>query len=98
MNLYNSWPVILIVTSNLFYHIAARSTPRDAEPFLSLAGTYLTASAASFFLYLLTASGSFSTDLHRLNWTSWLLGLAVIGLETGFIFMYRMGWTSAADR
>ena len=32
------------------------------------------------------------TDLKGLNWTSYVMGLAVVGLEAGFIFMYRMGW------
>ena len=26
------------------------------------------------------------------NWTAYLLGLSLVGLETGFIYIYRAGW------
>ena len=31
-------------------------------------------------------------DLKHLNWTSPVLGLCLIGLEAGYIYLYRVGW------
>lgn len=31
-------------------------------------------------------------SLQKLNWTSYALGLAIIGLELGYLLAYRAGW------
>jgi uncharacterized membrane protein len=31
-------------------------------------------------------------NIKSLNWASYALGLAIVGLEAGFIIAYRMGW------
>lgn len=60
---------------------------------MSLVVTYLVSAATAFVLYLATSGGSGLTQgLSRLNWTSAALGLAVVGLEAGFLYMYRTGW------
>ena len=41
------WPVLLILLSNIFYHITTKSTPSGANPFLSLAHSYLLAAMIS---------------------------------------------------
>ena len=28
----------------------------------------------------------------EVNWTTFILGLAIVGLEVGSIYMYRVGW------
>ncbi len=44
-------------------------------------------------LYLTIGNGeSLSTQIAGLNWTPFVLGLAVVGLEVGAIFMYKVGW------
>jgi len=87
------WPVILIVVSNVVYHIVAKETPAGANAFLSLTVTYLAGAVLAFVGYLATSSGkSIAQNFSQLNWTSWVLGLAIVGLETGFIYMYRAGW------
>jgi uncharacterized membrane protein len=32
------------------------------------------------------------TELSRVNWTSVVLGMAIVGLELSYIFAYRAGW------
>ena len=87
------WPLVLIVASNVVYHIVAKQTPAGASAFLSLTVTYLVGAVLTFAGYLATSSGkSIGQELSQLNWTSWVLGLAIIGLETGFIYLYRAGW------
>ncbi len=86
-------PVLVVVLSNTFYHICAKSMPANADSFAALTVTYQVGAAATFVLYLLTRKGSgFVSDFRALNWTAFVLGLAVVGLEAGFLWMYRIGW------
>ena len=88
------WPIGLVVLSNIFYHITTKTTPHEANAFLSLTVTYLVGGILSFLAYFITA-GKGSTlrqELMNLNWSSFVLGIAIIGLEAGFIFAYRAGW------
>lgn len=87
------WPVLLILLSNIFYHITTKSTPSGANPFLSLTLTYLLAAMISIVLFRVTASGkTLSESLGQLNWTSMVLAVVIIGLEIGHILLYRAGW------
>jgi uncharacterized membrane protein len=87
------WPAVLIVASNTAYHIIAKSTPRLLNPFASLVVTYLIGAAAAFGMYCATSNGqSFKQCLSHMNWTSYALGFAIVGLEVGYLFLYRAGW------
>ena len=87
------WPIALVVVSNVFYNIITKSTPSDGNAFLSLTVTYLVAAVCAFALYLTGGDrNGFSQDIHRLNWTALALGVVVVGLEFGYIHVYRAGW------
>ncbi|MDR3551815.1 MAG: EamA family transporter [Clostridia bacterium] len=86
------WPAILIVISNVVYNITTKSTPENANPFLSLTITYLVGSCFSFIAYLLWHENNLIENIKHLNYTSILLGFAIVGLETGYIYLYRAGW------
>lgn len=91
MNLY--LPIAVIVFSNIFYHICSKSTPEGIDPFAALTVTYLVGAAFSLLLFLAThRGGSLLTEYRQLNWTSFVLGLAIVGLEAGSIAMYKAGW------
>ena len=90
---YYIWPIILVIASNVFYNICTKSTPLGANPLVSLSVTYLVAALATGLLYFFTGSGSqLLNDYKSLNWTSYVLGLAIVGLEFGYINLYRAGW------
>lgn len=91
MNLY--WPIALIVLSNVFYYVCSKSTPADINPFASLTVTYIVGALASAILYFaLNRSGSLLREYHHLNWSSVVLGLTIVGLEAGSVYMYKAGW------
>jgi len=70
-----------------------KSTPSNANPFASLIITYLTATLATAILLLFNLSEKdFSQAFKGINWTSLILGLAIVGLEFGYITAYRVGW------
>lgn len=90
-------PVIIVIFSNTLYHICSKSTPRDANMFMSLVVTYLVATASSIAFYLFSAQNNgILSDVKFLNWTSILLGVGIFGIELGFIKMYRAGWNISA--
>ncbi len=87
------WPIALVVASNIVYQICAKSTPKGIDPFASLVVTYLVGAAASALLYFtLGSGGSLLKECGKLNWTSFVLGVVVVGLEAGWLFAYKAGW------
>lgn len=92
MGLYYA-AILLVVVSNVFYHIAQRSTPSDVNPMLSLIVTYLTAAAFCVMLLPLHPDRlSLVSSFKKLNWASIALGISIVGLELGFLLAYRAGW------
>lgn len=91
--LHYAWPIMLTVAANCIYSVSAKQTPADANAFLTLTVSYLVAALASLLLYL-GQNGLETVGVHfgKLNWTAVALGLAVVCLELGSIFMYRVGW------
>ena len=93
MNINMYWPIALIVLSNVFYHLCSKSTPQSISPFASLTVTYLVAAAASAGMFFtLDRGASLMREYQKLNWSSFVLGLAIVGLEVGTIYMYKAGW------
>lgn len=87
-------PLLLVILSNTFYHITSKSTPADVNPLASLCVTYLVAAAATFVLMLIR-QGVAREELFPfkgINWTSFVLGICIIGLEYGYLWAYRVGW------
>ncbi len=87
------WPVLIVVASNTIYNISAKSTPESINSFASLAVTYTIAAVCSIGMFFLTSSQKdIFLELSKANWTTYALGIAVVGLEFGFICIYRAGW------
>ena len=86
------WPVLLIVGYNIAYNLMTKSTPAQVNPFASLTVTYLVAAVFSFILLMFSSSGHPLGDFREVNWTGIVLGMAIVGLELGYICLYRAGW------
>ena len=87
------WPIALVVLANTVYNISTKSTPENANAFLSLAVTYLAASAGALILFFLGKErGGIGQELSNLNWTAIALAASVLALEYGYIMIYRAGW------
>ncbi len=88
------WPIALVVVSNIVYQICAKSVPRDIDPFASLTVTYLVGAAASAIAYFIANRGErLISEYGKLNWAPFVLGLVIVGLEVGFIYAYKAGWS-----
>ena len=87
------WPILVVVGSNTIYNIAAKATPAEVNPFASLALSYIVGAACSLALFFATAENkNLAAELAKTNWASLALGLAIVGLEFGYLCIYRAGW------
>lgn len=86
-------PVLMVVLANTMYNVCTKSTPSEVNPFITLFFTYLVAAAVTLVLFFLFGNSSDITgEIANVNWTSIVLGISIVGLETGYILMYRAGW------
>ena len=94
------WPIALIVFSNVFYHVCSKSTPDTVSPFASLTVTYFIGAVISAVLFFLLerSDGGLVAEYRKLNWTTYVLGIAIVGLEAGNIYMYKAGWYISAGQ
>lgn len=85
--------IILTVVSNVLYHIFLKILPPGIHPVTSLVILYGSALVPCL-LYLLffpPVEGLFSS-FQKISWANVGVGLAIVGLELGFILAYRAGW------
>ena len=87
------WPMLIVVCANTVYNVSTKSTPADINSFASLTVTYTIAAVSSLILFFITAENrDLASELTKINWTAFLLGIAIVALEFGFICIYRAGW------
>ena len=85
--------ITLTIASSALYHFSQKSTPSDVNPAVSIMVTYAVAFCLTvLLLFFLPARNGFLNELRRLNWASYLLAFSIVGLEVGFLLVYRSGW------
>lgn len=87
------WPILIVILSNTFYNICMKSMPADVNPFGALMVTYIFSAiiTAIIFVFMVKPS-NVMFELSKVNWTSIVLALVLVGLEVGYVFVYRAGW------
>ena len=93
MSLY--LPILLSAFSGVVYQICSKSSPKDLDPLASLTITYVIAAVAAGLMYCIfhKGAGNLPKEYAHLNWTAYILGIAVIGIDLGNRYMYRAGWS-----
>lgn len=87
------WPIGLVVLSNVIYQVCAKGISPDVSPFASLTVTYLVGAVVSLVMHFVTRPGeSIIEQVKQMNWSSYVLGLVIVGLEVGWIYAYKAGW------
>ena len=83
----------LAIACTVGYHLVLKLTPAGVNPLLSLLVTYATVTVL-FGAILLVSPGGFEwkQELRHLNWTAIALAFAIVGLDLGFLFLYRGGF------
>lgn len=87
------WPILVVVAANTAYNISTKSMPASINSFASLTVSYFVAMVCAAVLYFTTGEQkNIAEELAKTNWTTYALGIAIVGLEYGFICVYRAGW------
>ena len=87
------WPIALVILSNVVYQICAKSVPSEMNPFASLTVTYIVGAIASAILFFVLGKNvDLLKEYSKLNWAPIVLGVVIVGLETGWIYAYKAGW------
>lgn len=87
------YPILIIVLSNVLYNVCTKSTPNEVNAFATLSVTYLVAAGVSFATFFITSKNkNILTEFSKTNWTTFVLGFVIIGLELGYILAFRNGW------
>jgi drug/metabolite transporter (DMT)-like permease len=86
-------PLIIIVASQIIYDVSAKAINEDINAY---AGTTIIYSILTVFYFLIfvifTPDASISVEFSKMNWAVVTFALGSIGLESGYIFLYRAGW------
>ena len=91
------WPLALVVLSNVIYQICAKSVPNGMHPLASLTVTYTVSALVSLALFfILNRGGNLFKEYAKLNWAPLAFGVVLVGLEVGFIYAYKAGWSVSA--
>jgi hypothetical protein len=85
--------VVIIVASNVLYHVSQKSIPAGAHPLLSVAVTYAAALVVTLLLFPFSPGGAPKlSGLAQLNWATLGVAVSAVGIEIGFLLAYRVGW------
>jgi multidrug transporter EmrE-like cation transporter len=87
--------LLLAIVCTVGYHLVLKVTPAAANPLLSLMITYaLVTLLLGAILVVAPGGGNFEWrhELRQVNWTAFALAVVIIGLDLGFLFLYRSGF------
>ena len=85
--------ITLAILSSALYHFSQKLIPADVHPVVSVLVTYAVALVLCFVLLIfIPPENGLPAALKQLNWATFLLALSIIGLEVGFLLVYRSGW------
>lgn len=85
--------ITLAILSSTLYHFVAKSTPANVNFPVSLLVTYAVAFVITLLgFFFFPIENGIITEIKKLNWASIGLAIAVVGIEFGFLLVYRSGW------
>ena len=86
--------ISLAVVSSVLYHLFQKLTSVNANPALALMVTYITSLVLCLGLIpFYPIKDGLGNAFKQLNWASVALAFALVGLEVGFLLVYRSGWS-----
>ena len=82
---------LLVVICNMASQLLCKSTPAQQNPFTALFVSYGVSCLACAILMLLTKQAPLREELRQIGPLNILLGVVIIGVEGGYLMMYRSG-------
>lgn len=85
--------ITLAIASSALYHFTQKQIPATANPAVSIIVTYIVSLGLCIvLLFFLPPRHGIVAAVKELNWASYVLALSLVGLEAGFLLVYRSGW------
>lgn len=86
-------PIIILVLSNLAYQLCSKNAPAAINPLAMLTITYIISALVCVVLYYVMHMGDgLIQEYKNFNLAGILMGFAIVGMEVGTIYMYKVGW------
>ncbi len=85
--------IILVIFTSIMYHICCKYINESVNPAISMIATYSVALIASIVSIFIFQNKDIMLEVKKLNWASYTLGIAIFGIEIGFLLAYRNGWS-----
>jgi uncharacterized membrane protein len=87
------FPFALAIGGNLLYHVSQKSIPQGMNPFFATIIAYLTGIVLCVICaFIFPDDKSFLDSVKESNWAVYVVGLAIVAIELGFLLAYRAGW------
>lgn len=83
-------PLGFAITGTILYHLSQKMMPSRANAFLALAWACGLACLLSLALWRFTVRSDEASA--AVAWPSIALGFALVAIEAGYLFAYRIGW------
>lgn len=86
-------PVLVVVAANVTYDISSKSIPDGLNAYAGITMTYSVLAVFNFLIFqVMNPETMITTEWAQINWAVVLFAFTSIGLESGYIFLYRAGW------
>jgi drug/metabolite transporter (DMT)-like permease len=85
--------IVIVILSNVLYHAAQKSVAPSVHPLVATVVAYLAAIALCLLAFpFFPLQNTIQEELRRINWSSYALGVSIVGVELGYLLAYRAGW------
>lgn len=84
------------IASLAMYQIFIKTVPTELNPLIALVTFYVTALVCTLLAIKFAPIDAPHWSLSEFSWPAVAVGIAIVGIEIGYLFMYRSGWHLAA--
>ncbi len=86
-------PVLIVVASNVIYDVSSKAIPEGLNAYAGTTITYSVLAVFNFLLFkIINPEIPILVEWTQINWAVVLFAFTSIGIESGYIFLYRAGW------
>ena len=86
-------PIAMVVAGNIAYHVGLKGMPAGIHPLSPLIVLFTTSAVATLVLRLLAGRAQeLKAEVALAGWRPYVVGIAIVAIELGFLLAYRAGW------
>ena len=85
--------ILIVILANVLYHTAQKSIANNVHPLVATIIAYLVAIVICVLAFpFFPMQNTLQEELRRINWSSYALAVSIVGVEVGYLLVYRAGW------